>query len=423
MNRWIWLPSLCLLLCMGLRGLGQSEYQWTIQAKSTIQQGQVLSTIIPPLPNVTADTLQQWQVFLVGKEREIPMKTQLSIEDHLTVYWRVGEKIDAGQKVKFRLKKASVVAPKDSLVVWKDDGKSLQCETNSGQIIFAYRYEDMPVPEGVSQVFSRSGFVHPLKTLNGNVVSRIQPDDHYHHYGLWNPWVHTLYKGEEIDFWNLIKEQGTVKHGAVLGYSNGPIFQELKVLLHHVIHPGHGEQTVMNEIQTYRIYVVDGESPYWYLDVRSAYHMVGQAPLTIKEYRYQGFSLRGPKHWEDDNVNVLTSAGKDKSNGNATRAQWIRVNGPGSIEGDIALVMMTYPTNFNYPELLRIWPTGTNKGKGNVFINFNPTQDRDWILNPGHTYVMKYRVLLADRELSPSEAEQYHKDYLQSSYSLHWDVD
>jgi hypothetical protein len=67
---------------------------------------------------------------------------------------------------------------------------------------------------------------------------------------------------------------------------------------------------------------------------------------------------------------------------------------------------MTHPSNFNYPEQLRIWPTGTNKGKENVFFNFNPAQDRDWKLLPGRNYVLKYRMLVYDGKITKEEAEQ-----------------
>ncbi|MFQ6928189.1 MAG: DUF6807 family protein [Parabacteroides merdae] len=35
--------------------------------------------------------------------------------------------------------------------------------------------------------------------------------DHYHHFGLWYAWTKTTFEGNEIDFWNLHKKQGTVR--------------------------------------------------------------------------------------------------------------------------------------------------------------------------------------------------------------------
>ena len=40
-------------------------------------------------------------------------------------------------------------------------------------------------------------------TPHGQVLTRIQPPDHYHHYGIWNPWTHTLFENDTVDFWNI----------------------------------------------------------------------------------------------------------------------------------------------------------------------------------------------------------------------------
>ena len=72
---------------------------------------------------------------------------------------------------------------------------------------------------------------------------------------------------------------------------------------------------------------------------------------------------------------------------------------------------MTNPGNFNYPEPIRIWPVGANDGKENVFFNFNPAMDRDWVLEPGNIYQLNYRMLVYDGELAEGDAERYWQDF------------
>jgi hypothetical protein len=72
---------------------------------------------------------------------------------------------------------------------------------------------------------------------------------------------------------------------------------------------------------------------------------------------------------------------------------------------------MSHPANHDHPEHLRIWPTGTNEGKENVFVNFNPAQDRDWRLAPGRTYTLRYRMLVYDGALDARRAEQAWRDF------------
>ena len=66
--------------------------------------------------------------------------------------------------------------------------------------------------------------------------------------------------------------------------------------------------------------------------------------------------------------------------------------------------MLSYPTNYNHPEPLRVWPENTN-GRGDVFLNFSPTKNRSWKLEPGRTYVLQYRFLVFNDPFSKEQAE------------------
>ena len=52
-----------------------------------------------------------------------------------------------------------------------------------------------------------------------------------------------------------------------------------------------------------------------------------------------------------------------------------------------------------------------NGGKENVFFNFNPTQDRDWKLEPGKPYALRYRMFVYDGTISTDKAEQLWYDF------------
>ena len=47
-----------------------------------------------------------------------------------------------------------------------------------------------------------------------------------------------------------------------------------------------------------------------------------------------------------------------------------------------------------------------NCGRGDVFVNFCPTKMNDWTLEPGRTYVLRYRVLTFDGTVAPETAER-----------------
>ena len=77
--------------------------------------------------------------------------------------------------------------------------------------ILTYHKTEVPPPEGAKETYRRSGFIHPLKSPQGGIVTGIHPSDHLHHLGLWHAWVKTKHGKDQPDFWNLGKESGRVR--------------------------------------------------------------------------------------------------------------------------------------------------------------------------------------------------------------------
>jgi hypothetical protein len=265
----------------------------------------------------------------------------------------------------------------------------------------------------VDTVFSLSGFIHPLWSPQGEVLSRIHARDHYHHYGIWNPWTATEFEGRKVDFWNIGSRQGRVVSAGVVARSSGPVFGGFKGIHEHIDHtaPG-GDRIAIEEQVDVTVWNVTPDRSAWLIDFVSTLSPATDKGITIKAYRYQGFSLRATEKWNDQTARLLTSEGFDKSNANSTRARWIDVNGVSSArEGTSGVLFMTNPSNYNYPEHLRIWPTGQQPVDQNVYINFNPAQDRDWVLEPGKSYVLKYRMFVYDGRIDAAAAERLWSSY------------
>jgi hypothetical protein len=136
-----------------------------------------------------------------------------------------------------------------------------------------------------------------------------------------------------------------------------------------------------------------------------------QSPLLIVAYRYAGFGWRATEYWDKNNSEMLTSEGKTRDSTDGTKARWCIVYGalPGNDEG--GAVMLSYPQNYNHPEPLRIWDKKSNSGRGDVFANFAPTKDKDWILEPGKTYTLKYRLVVFNGKFDAARAESAWQYY------------
>ena len=129
----------------------------------------------------------------------------------------------------------------------------------------------------------------------------------------------------------------------------------------------------------------------------------GENPVELLEYRYAGLGWRTTGEWDNKNSMVLTSEGYTRKDADGSRARWCIVQG--EIKNDYAGVeMMSFPTNYNFPEPLRIWPED-QYGRGDMFANFCPTKNMDWTLKPGKNYVLQYRFLVYNDRMDKDKAE------------------
>jgi hypothetical protein len=272
--------------------------------------------------------------------------------------------------------------------------------------LLRYYHKIVYPPAGIDTNYKRSGFIHPLWAPHGQELTRIQPPDHYHHYGIWNPWTHTLFENDTIDFWNIKGRTGTVRFARFNTVVSGPVYSSFEALHEHVVFKKDGsEKVALNEWQTVKVYNPEKNSDYYIVDVTSKMSCASQSPLLILAYRYGGFGWRATEFWDKNNSEMLTSEGKTRDNTDGTKARWCIVQGalPGNDSGGV--VMLSYPGNYNHPEPLRIWDKNANGGRGDVFANFAPTKDKDWLLEPGKTYILRYRLVVFNGKFDAAKAE------------------
>jgi len=279
--------------------------------------------------------------------------------------------------------------------------------------LLTYQFKTIYPPKGIDTNYKRSGFIHPLYTPHGQVLTRIQPPDHYHHYGIWNPWTHTFFEGDTVDFWNIKGHQGTVRFAKFTSQKNKSKYARFTALHEHVVFKKDGrEKVALNEWQTIRVSTTKKNKDAYMVDITSKLECASQSPLLILAYRYAGLGWRATEYWDKDNSEMLTSEGKTRDSTDNTTARWIIVYGklPGNEEGGI--LMLSHPSNYNHPEPLRIWDKKANGGRGDVFANFAPTKDKDWLLEPGKTYTLKYRLVVFNGKLDAVKAENAWKKFV-----------
>lgn len=340
-------------------------------------------------------------LFEISGAKRTPVSHQLENKSTRILYWIIPPaKTETKKKVFELVKRSSVSSPAE-----------ISCRKNNGTLtiqagekkLLQYNYKTVYPPPGVDTSFKRSGFIHPLWSPNGQELTRISPPDHYHHYGLWNPWTKVLFESDTVDFWNLAAKQGTVRFANFVSISEGPVYGEYQVLQEHVAFKAGEERIALNELQTVRIYKPVAGQDHYIADITIQLNNPNEEEVILLEYRYGGLGWRATEKWNRDNSETITSEGKTRKNADGSKARWCIVQG--SIDNDYAgIVLMSNPTNYNYPEPLRIWPETTNN-RGDVFANFSPTKDKNWILHKKQDYTLKYRLLVYNGRMTKETAE------------------
>jgi len=353
-----------------------------------------------------------------------PVAFQIKNNGSRTLYWQ----IPAGDQKKHQYRLINTSAPSSPAIQLTNTDGQLTFH-NAGNNLLNYYFKTVYPPAGVDTNFKRSGFIHPLWTPHGQELTRIQAPDHYHHYGIWNPWTHVYFEGDTVDFWNIKGKQGTVRFAKLVSATEGPVFSEFQALHEHVVFKKDGtEKVALNELQTVRVWkpaIVNRQSSvvsqqsvlrpsthdsrltiddYYIVDITSEMNCATESPFLIVAYRYAGMGWRTTGFWDNKNCEVLTSEGKNRDNTDGTKAKWCIVQGalPGNDSGGVAF--LSYPANYNHPEPMRIWVKNTNQ-RGDMFFNFAPTKDRNWLLQPGKTYVLQYRLIVFNGKYDAAKAE------------------
>ena len=348
-----------------------------------------------------------------GSLVEIPSQVEQGADPKLWFY--PGTDLKKGEEVKFVLKSEAGVSGPGNMKA-QEDSENITLFAGDKEIL-SYRHAMIEAPEGTDPLYRKPGaYIHPLHSPAGKVLTRIQPPDHYHHYGIWNPWTLTFFEGRQVDFWNLAEGQGTVRYKGTLSTSSGDLFTGFKVLHEHVdFSADDGEKVAMNEVWDVRAWQMEiNDRPVWMLDFVFTLSCATDSLVNLAQYRYGGgIGFRATETWTNKNSTVLTSEGKTRADADASNAKWCMLSGETGADHTSGLIFMSHTGNRAHPEPMRVWPEDAVDGRGDLFFEFCPIRHEGWIIHPGKEYVLKYRVLVYDGEIDAGTAKNLWQDYVQ----------
>jgi len=285
-------------------------------------------------------------------------------------------------------------------------GSRLKCAIGE-QPVFYYQAEmsELPRPD-IKPIFKRGGYLHPVFTPSGKLITDDYPPNHLHHHGIWFPWTKTEFEGRQPDFWNMGEGKGTVEFVALQETWSGPVHGGFQTRHRFVDLTAPEPRVALNETWQVTLYNVGrGAARYWMFDVVSTQQCATASPLKLPKYYYGGLGVRGNWAWNGkDKTFFLTSEGEtDRVKGNETRGRWCHISG--DVDGARAgIAVLCHPDNFRAPQPMRLHPT-------EPFFCFAPSQLGDWEIAPDKPLVSRYRFVVTDGPADKTELERLWNDY------------
>ncbi len=279
---------------------------------------------------------------------------------------------------------------------------------HSGEVeVLRYHTATVPAPPEFDAIYRRSGYIHPIRTPQGVIVTGDFSPDHPHQHALFGAWVKTEFAGHAVDFWNLHKGTGRVAHHRVVSTTNDATGG--RFVVEHVYQDlTQGEQPVSVLLETWTVHVHPQTGPYHVFDIAVQQRCAADKPLRLEKYLYGGMALRGHNQWfqtDASGCQFLTSEGRRRDDGNHTAARWVDMYG--AVDGQtVGIAMLSHPSNFRAPQAVRLHPTMP-------YFCFAPMVQEGFEITPDKPYRARYRYLVHDGPPDVEAIDQHWQAYAQ----------
>jgi hypothetical protein len=335
-----------------------------------------------------------------------PVAVQILPSEKPQAVWLLREKLPAGRKRRYRLESKDAISKIPPLVTCVNTGEELFLRVGQ-KAVLKYQHAVKKPPQAIDAVYRRSGYIHPVFTPSGRVITDDFPPDEPHQHGVFFAWVNTTVAGHNVNFWDPKAATGQVSHSAIEKICEGDVFADFRVkLLHSDTTDPEASKPVFNETWTVRAFNLNRQ---FLVDFESIQTCVADS-CTVNKHHYGGMAFRGLRSWFDDkSVALVTSEGKDQQNGNGSRPKWVRMSGPvppdtGNDDKLATLLVMGHPSNFRANQPVRLHPD-------KPYFCFAPMITGSFTISREQPFTSRYRFLIFDGENNDDATERVWTDY------------
>ena len=345
--------------------------------------------------------LKNQEYYLVDPEGQI-IRTQISDDDitFLLPY------LESGKNINLELVPSNGIENKKMGIRFLNDAIEFTDITN--EPILQYRTGPGGLDlENVDEIYYRGGYLHPLFSPNGHVLTQQYTQQRQHQNGIWTGWYRTEWNGLNPNFWIQDEGTGEVQFYSIDKVSSGSIYAELQTTHHFVEKITEDFTPVLSDQWRVRAYSfpVFEEQDAHVIDLEVKQSNITENTFTLVQYIYGGVGFRGNDQWlGSNNMQLITSEGENREDAHMSRARWALLSG--MLDGEMTnIAILAHPDNTRSPE-----PIFVNQEE--PFFIFSPLQLDDLTIEPSQTFNAKYRYIIMDGEIPKKEVvEKLWMDY------------
>jgi len=269
-----------------------------------------------------------------------------------------------------------------------DDGVELAID---GERVVTYRTQRAPsIVDPVPPGLGRGGYLHPLLSPEGRVVSGDDASERPEQRGLWSAWGASTFDGRRPDFWHTGAGTGSVEFEGVQRAWSGTIVAGFEASHRSVDRSARPPVTAETDRWRVTLPALGRVGPrHRVLDLTIEHEVVLAQPILVAAAAYGGLGLRGPRAWNGSTgMAVLTSDGRTRRTASRSRVRWVAMVGlVGGANAGIAV--LDHPDNVRHPQPLYVDAT-------QPFVSLVPTQTGTLTLSPERNLVLRYRIVTFD---------------------------
>lgn len=277
----------------------------------------------------------------------------------------------------------------------EDEDKGTLTIRDGKNDVLTYRFKDQ-LKKGLDAQYTRSCYIHPLYSLDGEVMTESFPVDHAHHYGLFWTWPDIKVRGQDTETWHpsnlrqvfvqwLKREAG--RKSASFSVENAWKLD--------------GEEIVAKEIVTLSIFPADrmGRA----IDVELTIQAIS-GPLLLRgskepQKNYGGLSIRGAPVFND--AVLTTDLGLQEEDADSAPFLWADMS-----TEEFGLAILVAPDHPGFPT---VWCLRKSYAG---FLNPSWPGEKAAILKINEPVTLRYRIYIHKGTAEEADIPKIYEDYV-----------